>query len=167
MYEDDFSEDEPYNENGSDELLSSDELRLPEGANILVRLHAARAWLTRRQRETTLDIGTAALHLQELQTTDTGHLRRREREAQAQKVEQAQHEFERHQQRLGAYEEAQSLLEECIDHVNGDRVLVEYYLQLEGLIHTRQEEKMTTSAWLEATVDVLQRIEHVSASSEE
>lgn len=31
---------------GSDELLSDDNLRLPESANILVRIHALRAWLT-------------------------------------------------------------------------------------------------------------------------
>ena len=30
-------------ETGSDELLSDENLRLPEGANIIVRLHAVRA----------------------------------------------------------------------------------------------------------------------------
>ncbi len=30
---------------GSDELLSEDNLRLPDSASVLVRLHAVRAWL--------------------------------------------------------------------------------------------------------------------------
>ena len=33
---------------GSDELLSDDNLRLPESASTLVRTHAVQAWLTRR-----------------------------------------------------------------------------------------------------------------------
>ena len=32
-------------ETGSDELLADDNLRLPERANVLVRVHAVRAWL--------------------------------------------------------------------------------------------------------------------------
>ena len=43
--DDDTSEDD---EIGSDELLSDENLRLPEGANILVRLHAVRAWQRER-----------------------------------------------------------------------------------------------------------------------
>ena len=35
---------------GSDELLSDDDLRLPESANILVRTHAVRAWLVGARR---------------------------------------------------------------------------------------------------------------------
>ncbi len=60
-------EDESFDdttEKGSDELLSDDNLRLPENANVLVRLHAIRAWLTRRQQETTIEMGENALALQ-------------------------------------------------------------------------------------------------------
>src|SRR5205085_11982805 len=53
-------------ETGSDELLSDDNLRLPESASPLVRLHALRAWLARRQKETTLEIGEAAPTLQHI-----------------------------------------------------------------------------------------------------
>src|ERR1700730_16337007 len=55
---------------GSDELLSDDHLRLPETASMLVRLHALRAWLTRRMRDTELEIGNAALRLQESMQED-------------------------------------------------------------------------------------------------
>ena len=47
-------------EMGSDELLSDDNLRLPESANILVRLHAVQAWLSRRYDEATIEVGEAA-----------------------------------------------------------------------------------------------------------
>ena len=50
---------EPDDETGSDELLSDENLRLPEGANILVRLHAVRAWLSRRRDETSIEVGEA------------------------------------------------------------------------------------------------------------
>src|SRR5579883_3492436 len=59
--EDDIS---PTEETGSDELLAADDLRLPESANVLVRLHALRAWLERKRAESELEIGTAALALQ-------------------------------------------------------------------------------------------------------
>ena len=52
-------------ESSSDELLASDELHLPTSANILVRLHALRAWLNRRRAESEVEIGSAALTLQE------------------------------------------------------------------------------------------------------
>ena len=52
---------------GSDELHSDDNLHLPIGANPLVRLHAVRAWLTRRQKMTNIEIGEVALELQQLQ----------------------------------------------------------------------------------------------------
>src|SRR3989475_13309229 len=67
---------------GSDELLSDDNLRLPESANILVRTHAVRAWLTRRCKETALEIGEAALALQQtmMQEPQEPRLRRRERQ---------------------------------------------------------------------------------------
>src|SRR5215467_11561036 len=51
---------------GSDELLSDENLRLPESANILARLHAVRAWLSRRHDEASIEVGEAAMALQEL-----------------------------------------------------------------------------------------------------
>ena len=64
---------EEVTEVGSDELLSDDDLRLPEEANPLVRLHAVRAWLTRRQKMANLEIGEAALKLQQLQQDRVGY----------------------------------------------------------------------------------------------
>src|SRR5437867_2399631 len=100
-------------EAGSDELLSDDNLRLPESANILVRVHAVRAWLTRRYQETTLAIGEAALAIQETltQQPQATHLRRRERQLQEEKLAQLQQQLSAAQHRLSAYEEAQTLLE--------------------------------------------------------
>ena len=54
------------NEPGSDELLSDENLRLPEGANILVRLHAVRAWLSRKRDESNIEAGEAAIVMQEM-----------------------------------------------------------------------------------------------------
>src|SRR5947209_8456246 len=79
---------------GSDELLSDDNLRLPESASILVRIHAVRAWLTRRYQETTLEGGEVALALQEmsqeLAETPGRRLRRRERQSQEERLGQIQ-----------------------------------------------------------------------------
>ena len=78
---DDDTSDSPA-EAGSDELLSDDNLRLPESANILVRIHAVRAWLTRRQQETRFEMGETALALQESMQEELheAKLRRRERQ---------------------------------------------------------------------------------------
>lgn len=161
---------------GSDELLSDDDLRLPEGASPLVRLHAVRAWLTRRQKETTLEIGKAALALQELQeqTQPETRLRRRERETLAQRIQQAQQDFQDAQQSLNAYEEAATLLEDYVDHTTpGPRLLVEYYLALEDLIQSGLQEQLPgeqpdeSSPRLQALLSVLQRVEHVSAPRED
>src|SRR5947209_14773080 len=100
---------------GSDELLSDDNLRLPEGASPLVRVHAVRSWLTHRQKDTTLEIGEAALAWQYVQQEvmqDTSRLRRREQQRIADRVQQAQRDFEGTQQRLSVYEEMAELLEE-------------------------------------------------------
>src|SRR3989442_4046991 len=66
---------------GSDELLSDDNLRLPESANILVRLHAVRAWLARRREEAIIEVGEAALEVQQAATPGPQETRlsRRER----------------------------------------------------------------------------------------
>src|SRR5437588_11618338 len=81
---DDETSDVPV-EIGSDELLSDDNLRLPESASILVRIHALRAWLTRRYEETSIEVGEAALALQEvmmMQELQEIRPRRRERQSQ-------------------------------------------------------------------------------------
>ena len=70
----------PEEEIGSDELLAADDLRLPADANILVRLHAMRAWLGRRYEESGLDVGGAALDVQEIARA-TEHLTRSRRHA--------------------------------------------------------------------------------------
>lgn len=153
---------------GSDELLSQDELRLPESANILVRLHAVRAWLARRQQETRVEMGNAALKLQEIsQEQVVTPTRRRDIEQQETRVRQAQQQYQAAQETLETYEEAQTLLEECIDHTSGERVLVEYYLQLEDLMQEKQDDLGTSKASLLALADVLHRIEHVGAPNEE
>jgi hypothetical protein len=161
------------NEPGSDEVLSDDNLRLPESANILVRLHAVRAWLSRRYDEATIEVGEAALTLQELMQGDAIETRPRRRihlAEEAQQFQRAQKALAAAQQRLSAYEEAQSILEDCVAHTSGERVLVEYYLTLEELVlqsqeHMDQEEK--NSPWLNAVSDVLRRIEHVGTPNEE
>ncbi len=159
--------------NGSDELLSHDNLRLPEDANPLVRVHAVRAWLTRRQQETEREIGTAALQLQGLQQEGEheGRLRRRELQARQERLQEAQREFSAAQQRLQTYEEATELLEDCVNHTTiSERLLVEYYLALEDLLRdTLSEERAqsNTSPRQQVLTDVLGRIEHVGAPNEE
>src|SRR5689334_15189980 len=105
-----FDDDELIEEStdtGSDELLSDDNLRLPEDANPLVRLHAVRAWLARRQKETEQQIGLAALDLQQLQQLDgeTTRLRRREHQAHQARLDHALQTLQEAQQRLQTYEE--------------------------------------------------------------
>lgn len=163
------SDEEP----GSDELLADDNLRLPESANILVRLHAVRAWLSRRRDEAAIEVGEAALALQELMQEDAVQTRPRRRMDQieeTQRFQRVQQWLAEAQQRLSAYEEAQSILEDCVAHTSGERVLVEYYLALEELVlqsqeHINQERKHTP--WLDALSDVLHRIEHVGTPEEE
>jgi len=171
-----FSDDhEPGDEEiGSDELLSDENLRLPESANILVRLHAVSAWLFRRHDEATMEVGEAALALQEAMQEEAVETRPRRRthqiEAVQQQFQRAQKALAESQQRLSAYEEAQSILEDCIAHTSGERVLVEYYLTLEDLVMQSQEKMDQTedrSPWLDALSDVLHRIEHVGTSDEE
>ena len=159
-------------ETGSDELLSDDSLRLPESANPLVRLHAMRAWLRRRQKDSTLEMGEAALTLQELQHEDieAPRLRRREREELMLRVQRAQDSLQRAQAHLEAYEEAEAILEDCVNHLTvGERLLVEYYLVLEDSIQTSiQEDSDTTSSpRIEALLDVQQRVERIGSPQED
>ncbi len=163
------SDDEP----GSDELLSDDNLHLPESANILVRLHAVRAWLLRKRDEASIEVGEAALALQELMQEDVAQTRPRRRMhlgEEMQRFQRVQQWLAEAQQRLSAYEEAQSILEDCVAHTSGERVLVEYYLTLEELVLQSQEhidQEMKRSPWLDAMADVLRRIEHVGTPAEE
>jgi hypothetical protein len=170
-------------EAGSDELLADEQLRLPESASILVRLHAVRAWLERRRRETIIEEGEAALALQEVLTAPVPPVsqeqffrprRRREREqaTQEEQLQRAQQAMLVAQERRSAYEEAQSLLEECVAHTSGERVLVEYYLALEDLVqaqlHAQQPtEQPPNTPWLQAMADVQHRIEQVGVPERE
>jgi hypothetical protein len=170
-----FDDDHESNDEeiGSDELLSDENLRLPESANILVRLHAVRAWLSRRHDEATIEVGEAALALQELKQEDAVETRPRRRMRLAEDTQQfqrAQQALVASQQRLSAYEEAQSILEDCVAHTSGERVLVEYYLTLEELVLQSQEQMDQTedrAPWLDALSDVLHRIERVGTPEEE
>jgi hypothetical protein len=169
--DDDESSDD---ESGSDELLSDENLRLPEGANILVRLHAVRAWLSRRCDEATIEVGEATLALQDMMQEQAVEARPRRRTPQIEAVQlqfqHAQEALTKSQQRLSAYEEAQSILDDCVAHTSGERVLVEYYLTLEELVLQNQEHVNQTedrSPWLDAMSDVLHRIEHVGTPDEE
>ncbi|HTK08057.1 MAG TPA: hypothetical protein VL485_12870 [Ktedonobacteraceae bacterium] len=164
--EDDFNEG---NESGSDDLLSDDFLRLPEHANILVRIHAVRAWLTRRLKETEIEVGEATLALQELQIAVASFQRRREREQQGVRMQHLQQEFHDAQERLRGFQDADELLEENIAHVtSSERALVEYYLSLEEIMHSDDEERLpATAAWLTALSEVQHRIEYVGIPNEE
>ncbi len=159
-------------ETGSDELLSDDSLRLPESANPLVRLHAIRAWLRRREKESTLEMGEAALTLQELQheNIDAPRLRRREREELMQQIQYAQDSLQRAQAHLSAYEEAEATLEDCVDHLTiGERLLVEYYLVLEDIIQTaiQEEQDTASSPRIQALLDVQQRVERIGSPQDD
>lgn len=174
-YDDEQNEAEETTETGSDELLSDDNLRLPESASILVRLHAVRAWLARRRREVSLEIGATALRLQEMMQDEPQgrRLRRREREqGMMVRVQQAQQALAQAQERMEAYEEAEAMLEECITHTTtGERALVEYYLSLENLMQgyraVEVDDSRPASPWYEAMADVLRRVEHVGIPAEE
>ncbi len=155
---------------GSDELLSDDNLRLPESANILVRLHAVRAWLARRRDEAIIAEGEAALNLQQamLSEPQEARRRRRERQDQAESIFRAQQALVAAQQRLQAYEEAQALLEDCVAHASGERILVEYYLTLEELVQNdMQADQPDRTPRLRAMAGVQHRIERVGVPNEE
>jgi len=164
-------------ETGSDELLSDDQLRLPEHASILVRVHAVEAWLVRRRKEASLEIGDVALAMQEAMQSEPQETRprRRERERQELHLRHLQQDLVQARERLATYEEAQALLEECIAHTSGERVLVEYYLALEDLVQSIGIDSETTgitdstvpSPRLNALADVQHRVEHVGAPVED
>src|SRR5213082_2033833 len=91
-----FSNEDTSNDDeiGSDELLSDENLRLPEGANILVRLHAVRAWLSHKRDEVSIEVGEAALTLQEMMQEQAVESRPRRR---ARQIEGVQEQFQRAQ----------------------------------------------------------------------
>lgn len=158
-------------ETGSDELLADDNLRLPESANVLVRVHAVRAWLERRHEEATIEAGTAALALQEAFNAPGEETRPRRRMLQSPAAPPAQ-QLANACQRIEAIEEAQALLEEIIAHTNGQRVLVEYYLAIEQLLIDNGyafsgETPIQHTPWLDTMLDVLQRVERVGTPQEE
>ncbi len=168
MYNEDENNDSSLEEeSGSDELLAADELRLPESANILVRLHALRAWLNRRYAESELRVGSAALALQQAMREAENETRPRRRFAQGDSLAQhAQLSLSQAQQRQSAYDEARALLEDCVTHTTaGERLLVEYYLSLEEMIQAA--DSPAGSPWLEVMLDVMQRVEQVGTPGEE
>src|SRR5260370_40048079 len=133
----DFDDDtisEEVTEAGSAEFLSDDNLSLPTAANPLVRLHAVLAWFTRRQKVTNIEIGEAALELQELQQDESGsaRLRRRELQVRQEQMQYLQQRFQQAQERLEIYGTAESLLKERLDQTTvGGRLLVDSYFMLE------------------------------------
>lgn len=151
----------------SDGPLAADDLQLPEDASMLVRLHALRAWLDRRRAEVDLDIGSATLELQELTREVEQQVRPRRRTISDDFLLQRSLRYlTTAQQRLSAYDEASTLLDDCLAHTTaGERLLVEYYLSLEELVQA--SESPADSPWLAAMADVMQRVEQVSIASEE
>src|SRR5436305_1813518 len=159
-------------ERGSDELLAHDHLRLPEGASFLVRIHAVRSWLTRRQQEANLAIGKAALALQDVMEQQSTKLRRREQLEVQKRIQYVQQQLQDAQQQLQAFEEAEALFEDCIAHTtSSERALVEYYLTLEDLIQESPEQSTTVSGSpsgrRSTLAEVQRRVEHVGIAQEE
>jgi hypothetical protein len=168
-FEDDFTADET--ETGSDNLLSDDNLRLPDEASHLVRVHAVQSWLSRRQKETEIEIGESALRFQELQQEamqDSNRLRRREQQRMAEKINKAERAYQAAQERLEAYGEVEQLLEECLAHTtSSERVLVEYYLTLENLIQQADGDIDMPPSRSSVLQEVLHRIEQVGTPNED
>ncbi len=103
-----------------------------------------------------------------MQEGDYSRLRRREREALAERLQHAQETLHAAQLRLETYEEAETLLEDCITHTtSGERVLVEYYLMLEELLNDVNMHEDASSPRLRALADVQHRVERVGAPGEE
>jgi hypothetical protein len=165
-----INDDDDAEETGSDELLSDDNLRLPEDANTLVRVHAIRAWFKRKQREIQLTMGNTALELQDSQQGDGGvPLRRRAYQEQMERAQRLQTSFRQDQERLDTFIEAETWLEDCVDHTTiGERLLVEYYLELETIIEADlQEHAQEETPRVQALLEVLQRVERVAATYEQ
>ena len=84
-------------------------------------------------------------------------------------MQHLQQKFQQAQQRLVAYEEAETLLQECVDHTTvGERLLIEYYLTLEERVqNSLQAGESESSPCLQVLQDVQHRVERVSVSDEE
>ncbi|HEY0757227.1 MAG TPA: hypothetical protein VGD98_24950 [Ktedonobacteraceae bacterium] len=165
--DDDFSSAEE--ESGSDELLTADDLRLPAEANVLVRLHAIRAWLNRRYAETSLEVGASALYLQTMARARAAENEARPRRRAAENgplLNNAQRDLNASQRRLSAYDEARVLLENCVAHTTvSDRLLVEYYLALEERLQSSISP--TDTPWITAMQDVMHRVEQMGTPGED
>ena len=161
-------------ETGSDELLADDNLRLPDNANVLVRLHAVRAWLARRHDEAAIEAVMAALALHQAMRDAVEETHPRRRAPQPSDTTRAQQQLADARQRIDAFEEAQALLEDCIAHTNGERVLVEYFLAVEQLVIDNEyalfgenAEQPQHTPWLDAMLEVMQRVEHVGTPQDD
>ena len=159
-------------ETGSDELLANDNLRLPDSANVLVRVHAVRAWLARRHDEAAIEAGMAALALQQAMSNASEETRPRRRASHPPDTSMAQQQLADARHCMDAIEEAQTLLEDYIAHTNGERVLVEYYLAVEQLIMDNGytltgEHPIQHAPWIDMMLEVMQRVEHVGTPQEE
>jgi len=166
MYKDENDDNTGEDEAGGDELLAADNLRLPESANILIRLHALSTWLDRRYADAELEVGVAALGLQEAMRESENEARPRHRSSQNNFLFQSrQLALVSAQQSQSAYDEARVLLEDCVAHTTtGERLLVEYYLSLEELIEAANVSG--TTPWLTAMTDVMHRVEQVGTPGE-
>lgn len=96
-------------------------------------------------------------------------MRRRAYQEQMERLQSAQNAFQSAQEYLVAYEEAENMLEECVNHTTvGERLLVEYYLEIDNLIQTSlQESNQEQTPRIEALFEVQSRIERVGATYEE
>lgn len=149
---------------GNDDLLADEYVRLPAGSNILTRLRALQIWLVRRRDEAELAVGMAVHALQMEAQEAESESRPRRRLSQVDLP--ASPRLSIMQQRLSAYEEAQTLLDSCITHTTvGERLLVEYYLSLEEMI--QETASSADSPWLSVMSDVLHRVSQVGTPVEE
>jgi glucose-6-phosphate-specific signal transduction histidine kinase len=139
---------------------------------VLVRVHAVRAWLARRHEEAAFEAGMAGLTLQQAMSNPVEETRPRRRAPQSLDTTLAQQQLSDARQRIDAFDGAQRLLEDCIAHTNGERVLVEYYLAVEQLIIDNGyalsgEAPIQHTPGLDAMLEVMQRIEHVGTPQED
>ena len=99
-----------------------------------------------------------------------------ERLAQQARLAHEEQAMQQARDRLTAYEEASTLLEEYVTHVGGQRVLVEYYLALSEKIQQEAPHLLLadgspspeeSTLRVRTLLEVQQRIEHVCAPHEE
>ena len=122
---------------------------------MLVRLHAVRAWLSRRLDEATIEVGEAALALQEMMQEEAvetrprriAHLNDSSSRTISARTESACRVTTTFERLRGSAIHLRGL--RCA--YSGERVLVEYYLTLEELVLQSQEQVDQTedrSPWL-------------------